>query len=92
LWRPSDLHFALVAAGLEVGVEFDVSQKFRDAIVLGFGGMKDIVLSVMRDKASAGEALTDEVKLWAARHDLMKAGKLEVRCTFAMKREARAGV
>jgi hypothetical protein len=45
----------------------------------------------MRNQAQAGEALTKEVQLWAARHDQMKAGRLEVRCTFAMKREARAG-
>jgi SAM-dependent methyltransferase len=91
LWRASDLHFALVGAGLEVGVEFDVTQKFKEAIVSGFSGMKDVVLSIMRQQANAGEALTEEVKMWAARHDLMKAGKLEVRCTFAMKREPRAG-
>jgi SAM-dependent methyltransferase len=91
LWRATDLHFALVSTGLEVGVEFDVTAKFRDAIVAGFGGMKDVVLAIMRQQANAGEALTQEVKLWAARHDLMKSGQLEVRCTFAMKREARAG-
>lgn len=91
LWRATDLHFALVSTGLEVGVELDVTAKVRDAIVAGFGGMKDVVLSIMRQQATAGEALTEEVKLWAARHDHMKAGRLEVRCTFAMKREARAG-
>lgn len=91
LWRASDLHFALVSSRLEVGLDSDVTQKFRDAIVAGFGGMKDVVMAIMRQQATAGEALSDEVKLWAARHDLMKAGKLEVRCTFAVKREARAG-
>lgn len=86
LWRASDLHFALVGAQLEVGFETDITQRFRDAIVAGFGGMKDVVLSIMRQQANAGEALTNEVKVWAARHDAMKAGKLEVRCTIAVKR------
>jgi hypothetical protein len=92
LMRATDLHFSIVKVGLEVGMEIDVTQKFRESIVAGFAGMKDVVMSIMRDKASAGEDLTQEVKLWAARHDQMKAGRLEVRCTFAMKREARAGV
>jgi SAM-dependent methyltransferase len=91
LMRLSDLHFALASAQLEIGMEFDVTQKVRDTVVAGFAGMKEIVLSIMRKQASAGEALTHEVQLWAARHDQMKAGRLEVRCTFAMKREARAG-
>lgn len=89
--RAPDLHFALGSAGLEVGIEFDVTQKFRDAIVAGFGRMKDVVLSIMRQQSVAGEELGHDVKLWAARHDQMKAGRLEVRCTFAMKPEARAG-
>jgi SAM-dependent methyltransferase len=89
--RLSDLHFQLVGARLEVGMEFDLTQKFREAIVASFAGMKDVVLSIMKNQASAGEDLSQDVKLWAARHDEMKAGRLEVRCTIAMKREARAG-
>ena len=90
--RLPDLHFQLVSARLEVGMEFDVTQKYREAIVGGFAAMKDVVLSIMRNQASAGEDLSRDVKLWAARHDEMKAGRLEVRCTLAMKREARAGL
>lgn len=86
LWRASDLHFALVGAQLDVVFETNVSQKFREAIVSGFGAMKDIVLAIMRQQANAGEALTQEVKVWAARHDAMKAGILDMRCTIAAKR------
>jgi hypothetical protein len=51
--------------------------------------MKDVVLTVMRNQAKgsvlAGQALSDMVKLWAARHDALKDGRLEVHCALATK-------
>jgi hypothetical protein len=89
LWRKTDLQFALVSGGLKVTADVDVTAKFRDSIVTGFGNMKDVVLTVMRNQAKgsvlAGEALSEQVKLWAARHDALKDGGLDVCCMIAVK-------
>ncbi len=89
IWRLSDVQFALVSAGLRIDADVDITARYRDAIVANFTQMKEVVLSVLRSQTTgtvgAGDALTDQVKQWTARHDALKKGELAVRCFLATK-------
>lgn len=90
LWSASAMQATLTEAGFQVARIDNLSPSYRKHTLASFTKMKSIVLQVMAGKPSetgkpVGAPLTAAVRTWAARHDAMKAGTLQVRRFMAIK-------
>lgn len=96
LWSASDVQAALTEAGFWVETIEDLTPRYRKYTLETFTNMKAIALQVMTGKPSGtgepvGAPLTASVRMWAARHDAMKANTLQVQRFIALKQPGDMG-